>query len=74
MIYRLTKKIHKFTAFAGALLLIFSAGASDFYVVELGQGEPASVGTMYAFGLYLMIPTAIYLILEYIKESKKIGR
>lgn len=69
MLYRFTKKIHKITAFAGILLLFFTA-ATDERFSEIGQMPPESLGTVFAWGLALMIPTAIYLILEYIRGKK----
>ena len=74
MLYRFMKKIHKITAFAGFFVLFGAVGKSDFYVLALRQPDPASVDTMIAWGLALMIPTALCLLLEYIKENKKIGR
>lgn len=67
MIYRFFKAVHGFTAFIGIIFLIMSASTSDYYT-EIGQKEPESVGALIMWGAILMIPTVIYLILEYIKE------
>lgn len=70
MLYRFTKKIHKITAFAGIMLFVSAAGKSDFYTLAMRQSDPETVGTLIAWGFALMIPTAIHLILEYIRGKK----
>ena len=69
MLYRFTKKIHKITAFAGLLLFVFAAGASD-RCIEFGQAQPENLDSLIAWGFALMIPTAIYLILDYARGKR----
>lgn len=68
MIYSAVKAIHNVTSGIALLLFLASAFTSDFHVVEMGQKEPESVRALITWGAILMIPTVIYLILEYIKE------
>lgn len=68
MIYRFFKAVHGFTAFIGLMLLFMAASTSDLSVIELGQKEPESVGTLLVWVVILMIPTAIYLALDYYKR------
>ena len=70
MLYRFTTKIHKITAFIGILLWYGAASESDYYVLVMRENEPETVGTLIAWGFALMIPTAIYTILEYIRGKK----
>ena len=64
MLYRFTKKIHKITAFAGASLWLFAAGASD-RCLDFVQAQPENIDSVIAWGFALMIPSAIYSILKY---------
>ena len=50
-------------ATALSFLLLFGAiSTSDYYVIELGQTEPAYVGGMFCVALLLMIPQIIHII------------
>lgn len=68
MIYRFTKKIHKITAFSGILLWLFAAGESD-RCLDFGQAQPENLDSLIVLGCALMIPTAIYLILDWGKKN-----
>lgn len=69
MIYRFTKKIHKFTAGAGVLLWYFAAGESD-RCLDFGQAEPENLDSLIACGFALMVPSVIHLALEFIRGKK----
>lgn len=69
MIYRFFKKIHAFTAFIGILCFYLSASVSDFSVEIERTPEPSSAETYITWGVILMLPTVIYLILNYAKEK-----
>lgn len=47
---------------AGGILIFGAIGTSDYYVLELGQTEPASVWTTITIGFVLMIPTLLHVI------------
>lgn len=69
MIYRFTKKIHKITAFAGILCLFGAAGISD-RCIDFGQAQPEYLDALILWGFALMIPTAIFLILDYARGKR----
>ena len=68
MIYKFLKKTHIASAFVGFLLWLSAAGASDM-AKELGQTNPQSVDSHIIIGALFMLPTVLYLILNYVKEN-----
>ena len=68
MIYRIIKKMHIASACVGFLLWLSAAGTSDL-AKELGQTNPQSVNSHIVIGALFMIPTVLFLILDYIKVN-----
>ena len=50
------------------LLLFCAVSTSDYYVVELGQAEPACVGKLFTVAMLLAIPQILHMIKIYWKE------
>lgn len=71
MIYRFIKNLHRTSLVLSFLSFFMAAGISDYNVLELGQQEPAMFGTMIKLGFILLIPTAIYMALNYMIERCK---
>lgn len=49
-------------AIIGAFMMFGAVGTSDYYVIELGQSEPAFVWRTAIIGCIMMVPATIYLI------------
>lgn len=64
----LLKIIRIAMAAVGVILIFGGAGTSDYYVMELGQSEPARVWTLMLVGCVLIVPTIIHAIIEELKE------
>ena len=50
------KIIRTLLAIAGATIIFCAVGASDFYVIELGQTEPDYVWNLMIVGALMMLP------------------
>jgi hypothetical protein len=48
----------------GFILCFMGMSTSDFYVIELGQTEPASVWVMVGIGVVMLIPKLILLLFK----------
>lgn len=66
----LLKTFRNLTAVVALLCWLSAAGASDFYVMELGQSAPASVDTMIITGLLLMVPMALHVLKLQLKGNR----
>lgn len=64
----LFKTISNALAVIGVLLMLGAVGTSDYYTMELGQTEPASVWSTIAVGFILIVPSVIHSIYTYYKE------
>lgn len=67
----LWKVVRTTMAVVGAILIFGGVGTSDFYVMELGQSEPAKVWTGIIIGCVLFMPTIIHAIFEELKEKNQ---
>lgn len=67
---RLLRKARIIMAVIGSVLIYCGISSSDYYAMELGQPEPASVWKMINIGLLLLIPSFIHLILNEKRERK----
>lgn len=63
------KIIRNLSAIAGLVLLMGSVGASDYYVIELGQTAPSYCDRNLIIGIVLLLPTIIHLLVEMYKEG-----
>lgn len=70
MIY-LWKILRTVMAIVGGILICGGVGTSDYYVIELGQAEPASVWPTIITGAILIIPALIHVIFKELKEKKQ---
>lgn len=52
---------------AGFICFLCAAGTDDFYT-EMRQMPPESVGTMVAWGFVLLIPLALHVVREKLRE------
>lgn len=52
---------------AGFICFLGAAGTDEFYT-EMRQMPPESVGTMVAWGLVLLIPLALHIVREKLRE------
>ena len=64
----LWKIVRTMMAIVGGLLIFGAVGTSDYYVLELGQHEPASVWSTIIVGFVLITPMLIHVICEELKE------
>ncbi len=62
--------IRNIMAIIGGLLVLGGVGSSDYYVLELGQKEPANVWWTILTGFLLMVPVAIHLIRKEIEKQE----
>ena len=67
----LWKIVRTLMAIVGGLLMLGGIGTSDYYLLELGEPEPSSVVPTIIIGLLLMLPTAVHIILNYMKENEQ---
>lgn len=68
MVYRITKLVHNVTATISLTLFFLASSTSDFST-EIGQKtEPECVGALIKWGIILLLPTAMYLALDYYKR------
>lgn len=67
---RLLKKARILMAVIGFMLIYSGISTSDYYVMELGQAEPANVWKMIVIGFLLIVPSVIHLIQEEMKVKK----
>lgn len=65
---RIYRMFRNAAACVGFILLFGGAGASDFYTLEMKQPEPDSVNKLILWGFILMIPIALHLLREWLKE------
>lgn len=74
-IYLLTKLIHPSTTILACVNFFLAAGISDYYVMELGQTEPAMFKYLLICGFVLLIPAVIHamfnLLIELARMEKK---
>lgn len=63
----LWKIVRNIMAIVGTLLIFGSVGTSDYYVMELGQPEPANFWPTIVVGFILITPTIIHAIREEMK-------
>ena len=56
---KIAKYIRSTLSVIGAVLIYCGVSTSDYYVLELGQTEPARCGWMIAIGLLLFIPAIV---------------
>lgn len=68
----LFRKTRTMMAVAGFMLIYCGISTSDYYVLELGQAEPANVWKMINIGLLLLIPSIIHLIQKEMKVKKHV--
>ena len=64
----LWKIVRTIMAVVGGFLVYGGVSTSDFYILELNQPEPPSVGKMIVIGLLLMLPAVIHGIRKELKE------
>ena len=67
----LWKIIRSFLAIGGFALLFCAASTSDYYVIELGQMEPAGFSQNLVVGLLMILPQIIHLVYDMYKEGKR---
>lgn len=66
----LWKIVRPTMAVVGGVLVYCGISTSDYYVMELGQTEPASVWWTIGIGLGLMLPTLIHAIRKELKVNE----
>ena len=66
---KIAKYIRATLSVIGATLICFGVHTSDYYVVELGQTEPARCWWMIGIGLLLFVPAVVRGIRRTLKES-----
>ena len=67
----LWKIVRTVMAVIGGILVYGGVGTSDYYTMELGQAEPASVWPTIWIGLALILPMFIHAICVYLKEQRE---
>jgi hypothetical protein len=64
------KIIRNLLAIAGAVSILGAISTSDYYVIELGQVEPAYIKTQIIVGAVLLIPMVFHVIYDIYKEGR----
>lgn len=64
------KIIRNLLAIAGAVTILGGASTSDYYVMELGQAEPAMVWQSMIIGALMLLPAVIEIFYNIYKEGK----
>lgn len=67
----LWKIIRNLLAIAGAVSIYGAISTSDYYVIELGQVEPAYIQTQIVIGVVLLIPFVLHVVYDFYKEGKR---
>ena len=67
----LWKIIRNLSAIAGFILLLGTAGTTDYYANELRQAAPSYCDRNLIIGLVLILPMIIHLLAEMYKEGKQ---
>lgn len=67
----LWKIIRNLSAIAGFILLLGTAGTTDYYANELRQAAPSYCDRNLIIGLVLILPMIIHLLVEMHKEGKQ---
>jgi hypothetical protein len=67
----LWKIIRNLSAIAGFILLLGTAGTTDYYANELRQAAPSYCDRNLIIGLVLILPMIIHLIVETYKEGRE---
>lgn len=66
----LWKIIRNLLAITGAVSIIGAISTSDYYVIELGQVEPAYIKTQIIIGAALLIPFVFHVLYDIYKEGR----
>lgn len=56
--------VRNIMAVVGGFLVYVGVSTSDYYVIELGQPEPASAWRIIFIGLMLMVPTLVHAVFK----------
>lgn len=67
----LWKIIRNLLAVVGAGCIVGGVSTSDYYVIELGQMEPAYVKSQLIFGVLMVLPLIVHVIYDLYKEGKR---
>lgn len=67
----LWKIIRNLLAVVGAGCIVGAISTSDYYIIELGQMEPAYVKSQLIFGVLMVLPLLVHVIYDLYKEGKR---
>lgn len=67
----LWKIARNLSAIAGAIMIFGAISTSDYYVIELGQAQPAFVSRNLIVGALLVLPLVLNIIYNAYKEGKR---
>lgn len=65
------KIVRNLLAICGAVSIYGAISTSDYYVIELGQVEPAYIKTQIIVGTVLLIPFVLHVLYEMYKEGRR---
>lgn len=65
------KIIRNLLAIVGAVCILGSVSTSDYYVIELGQVEPAYIKSQLIVGFLMVLPLLIHVFYLLYKEGKQ---
>lgn len=68
----LWKIVRTALAIIGGLLIFGGVGTSDYYLLELGEPEPAHVWRTIVIGLFMMTPFIVHMVYTVIKEHEDV--
>lgn len=68
MIYKFLKRIYPLCTLISLFLILAYAGTSDYYTNELHSSVPDFATTVIVWGVVFLIPSVLYVILDYIKD------
>ena len=69
MVYKVIKRIYPITTIFGVCALLVFSSISDFHTEVLHSITPEIAYSFMIWGLVLMIPAGLYVILDYIKDK-----
>lgn len=68
----LWKIVRACMALIGGLLVFGAVGTSDYYLLELGEPEPAHVWKTVVIGVVMMLPFFTHMVCQVIKENEDV--
>ncbi len=69
MIYKAIKRIYPITSALSLCAFFLYAGTADYYTNELRSSIPEIAYSVMIWGVALMIPAGLFVILDYIKKK-----